>query len=162
MIAALNPGGYGSSVYTDLSKEPGPPPPPPQLTAEQKARLTPEQLRAFERPRETEQNWVKRIDLDGKVTGVFADYHYVGTGDIGGAAHESTIKLLEAIVDKSETVLPAPPSALLWTGHRPGTEAAGPTVKVGEGPVHVVDGHCRSDVQRHQARNGIAHAAIQR
>ena len=29
---------------------------------------------------------MKRIELDGKVTGVYADYHYVGTGDIGGAA----------------------------------------------------------------------------
>ncbi len=44
-----------------------------------------------------------------QVTGVFADYHYVGTGDVGGAARESTVKLLEAIVDKSETVLPPPP-----------------------------------------------------
>ena len=49
------------------------------------------QLRALERPREWEQDWVKRIHLDGEVTGVFADYHYVGTGDIGGAARESTV-----------------------------------------------------------------------
>jgi alpha-mannosidase len=138
VLAALNPGGYGSSVYTDLSQEPGPPPPHPQLTAEQKARLTPEQLRAFERPRETEQNWVKRIDLNGNVTGVFADYHYVGTGDIGGAAHESSIKLLEAIVDKSETTLPAPPRPFFGQGTGPVAEEAGPTVKVGDGPVHVV------------------------
>jgi alpha-mannosidase len=138
VLAALNPGGYGSSVYTDLSKEPGPPPPHPQLTAEQKARLTPEQLRAFERPRETEQNWVKRIDLNGNVTGVFADYHYVGTGDIGGAAHESSIKLLEAIVDKSETTLPAPPRPFFGQGTGPVEETAGPAVKVGDGPVHVI------------------------
>ena len=138
VLAALNPGGYGSSAYTDLSKEPGPPPPPPQMTPEQKARLTPEQLRAFERPREIEQNWVKRINLDGNVTGVFADYHYVGTGDIGGAAHESTIKLLEAIVDKSNTVLPAPPRPFFGQGTGPTTEASGPEVKVGDGPVHVV------------------------
>ena len=57
-----------------------------------------------------EQDWVKRIDIDGKVTGIFADYHYVGTGDIGGATQESTVKLLEAIVTKSETVLPTPPT----------------------------------------------------
>ena len=31
---------------------------------------------------------------------MFADYHYVGTGDIGGAATESSVKLLEAIVDQ--------------------------------------------------------------
>jgi alpha-mannosidase len=138
VLAALNPGGYGSSVFTDLSQEPGPPPPPPTLTAEQKAHLTPEQLRAFERPRETEQNWVKRIDLNGNVTGVFADYHYVGTGDIGGAAHESTVKLLEAIVDKSNTVLPAAPRPFFGQGTGPTSESTGPEVKVGEGPVHVV------------------------
>jgi alpha-mannosidase len=139
VLAALNPGGYGSSVYTDLSKEPGPPTPPPQLTAEQKAKLTPEQLRVIERPRETEQNWVKRIDLNGSVTGVFADYHYVGTGDIGGAAHESTIKLLEAIVDKSTTILPAPPRPFFGQGTGPTSEATGPEVKVGDGSVHVVE-----------------------
>ena len=30
VIAALNPGGYGSNVYTDLSKEPTAPPAPPR------------------------------------------------------------------------------------------------------------------------------------
>jgi alpha-mannosidase len=138
VIAALNPGGYGSSVYTDLSQDPGPPPPPPQLTSEEKAKLTPAQLRSLERPREWEQDWVKRIDLDGQVTGVFADYHYVGTGDVGGAARESTVKLLEAIVDKSETVLPSPPRAF-GQQDQPGSEPQGPTVRVGEGPVHVVE-----------------------
>jgi alpha-mannosidase len=138
VIAALNPGGYGSSVYTDLSQEPGPPPPRPQLTSEQKAKLTPGQLRSMERPREWEQDWVKRIDLDGHVTGVFADYHYVGTGDVGGAARESTAKLLEAIVTRSETVLPPPPGAF-GQQDQPGSEPQGPTVSVGGGPVHVVE-----------------------
>jgi alpha-mannosidase len=137
VIAALNPGGYGSSVYTDLSKDPGQPPPQPTLTAEQKAKLTPGQLRALERPREWEQDWVKRIDLDGHVTGVFADYHYVGTGDVGGAARESTVKLLEAIVDKSETVLPSPRA--FGQLDQPGSEPQGPTVRVGDGPVHVIE-----------------------
>ena len=35
-----------------------------------------------------ETDWPKRIDIDGKATGVFADYHYIGTGDIGGAVDE--------------------------------------------------------------------------
>src|SRR5579863_2642141 len=61
VMAALNPSGYGSQVLTDLSKEP---------TAG---------------GGRGEQDWVKRIELDGKVTGVFADYHYIGTGDIGGS-----------------------------------------------------------------------------
>jgi alpha-mannosidase len=138
VIAALNPGGYGSSVYTDLSQDPGPPPPRPQLTDEQKAKLTPSQLRALQRPRESEQDWVKRIQLDGDVTGVFADYHYVGTGDVGGAARESTVKLLEAIVDKGETVLPALRGGF-GQQDQPGSEPQGPKVRVGEGPVHVVE-----------------------
>ena len=60
-----------------------------------------------------------RIDLDGKVTGVFADYHYVGTGDIGGAADEETVKLLEAIGDQGRSCASAP-------GHTFGGPLAGP------------------------------------
>jgi alpha-mannosidase len=136
VLAALNPGGYTGTAFTDLSKVPGPPPPIPQLTDEQKAKLTPQQLRAAMRPRQSEQDWVKRVDLDGKVTGVFADFHYVGTGDIGGAPPESTVKLLEAIVTKSETVLPPPPgpnnSAIT-------TPQNNQEVLVGDGPLHVIE-----------------------
>ncbi len=140
VIAALNPGGYGSNVYTDLSKEPtevsasG-----PQLTSEERARLTPQQAAAIARQRPQEQDWVKRIDLNGKVTGVYADYHYVGTGDIGGATQESTVKLLEAIVTKSVTVLPSPPRTAFAMGEAPAAQPAGAPVKVGEGPVHVME-----------------------
>jgi alpha-mannosidase len=49
---------------------------------------------------------VSRINIDGKATGVFADYHYVGTGDIGGAADEESVRLLEATVTQGEAVLP--------------------------------------------------------
>jgi alpha-mannosidase len=138
IIAALNPGGYGSSVFTDLSQPPPPPQPPPQLTAEQKAKLTPQQLRFLNHPPQ-EQDWVTRIALDGQVTGVFADYHYVGTGDVGGAAQESTVKLLEAIVDKSETVLPPPPGPVFGRPEEGAPEAHGPEVSVGQGPVHVIE-----------------------
>ncbi len=160
VIAALNPGGYGSSVYTDLSQEPGPPPPRPQLTSEQKAKLTPGQLRSLERPREWEQDWVKRIDLDGHVTGVFADYHYVGTGDVGGAARESTVKLLEAIVTKSETVLPPPPSAF-GQQDQPGSAAPGSRGERRGRPSPCDRVNRGSDVQRHQARYDLTHAAVQ-
>ena len=141
VIAALNPGGYGSNVYTDLSKTPTEPPPAsaPQLTSEERARLTPQQQLALARPRAAEQDWVKRIDINGNATGVFADYHYVGTGDIGGATQESTVKLLEAIVTKSETTLPAPPRAPFAMGETPTAQPSGPTVRVGEGPVHVIE-----------------------
>jgi alpha-mannosidase len=137
ILAALNPGGYTGTVTTDLSKEPGPPPPPPQLTDEQKARLTPQQLAFMQRPRQMEQNWVKRVNRDGQVTGVYADYHYVGTGDIGGAPPESTVKLLEAIVTESETVLPPPPR-FNFRGAQGAPPPPGLPVKVGDGPLHVM------------------------
>jgi alpha-mannosidase len=139
VLAALNPGGYGSNVYTDLSKVPGPPPPQPQLTDEQKAKLTPQQLRFLSRPRTPEVDWVKRIAVDGKVTGVFADYKYVGTGDIGGATQESTVKMLEAIVTKSETVLPPYPVPPFLRSVIPPTAPQGGPAQVGDGPVHVVE-----------------------
>lgn len=143
VIAALNPGGYGSNVYVDLSQEPTGPlsASAPQLTSEENARLTPEQQRSIVmRQRALEQNWVKRIDIDGKATGIFADYHYVGTGDIGGATQESTVKLLEAIVTKSETTLPSPPSTLFAMGQTPtATASNSPAVRVGLGPVHVIE-----------------------
>ena len=140
VIAALNPGGYGSNVYTDLSKEPTVVSPSgPQLTSEERARLTPQQAAAVARQRPQEQDWVKRIDLDGRVTGVFADYHYVGTGDIGGATQESTVKLLEAIVTKSETALPSPPRTAFAMGEAPTAQLTGSLVRVGEGPVHVIE-----------------------
>jgi alpha-mannosidase len=141
VIAALNPSGYGSNVYSDLSKElTGPPPASaPQLTSEERARLTPQQMRAVARPRGLEQDWVKRIDLDGRVTGVFADYHYVGTGDVGGATQESSVKLLEAIITRSETVLPSRPSSAFAMGETPTAKPNGSAVKVGDGPVQVVE-----------------------
>ena len=143
VVAALNPGGYGSNIYVDISQVPTGPvaASAPQLTSEESARMTPEQLRSsYLRQRALEQNWVKRIDLDGKATGIFADYHYVGTGDIGGATMESTVKLLEAIVTKSETILPTPPTILFSMGKAPtATDSSSPPVKVGVGPVHIVE-----------------------
>ncbi len=145
IIAALNPGGYTGGASTDLSKVPGPPPPRPALTADQLAQLTPQQQAARMRPRQFEQDWVKRIDMDGKLTGIYADYHYVGTGDIGGGPLESSVKLLEAIQDQSMTILPAPPTfgggggGQRATPGAPGTlTTTGDQVKVGDGPVHVM------------------------
>jgi len=129
VIAALNPGSYGSQVFTDLSKEPPPPAPQPAVAPQ------PGRGRGGRGPQEPDL--VKRIDLDGKVTGVYADYKYVGTGDIGGAVAEPSVKLLEAIVTKSTTVLPTPGRG--GRGQQPAIPPPppGPPVAVGEGPVHV-------------------------
>ena len=128
IIAALNPGGYGSQVFSDLSKEP-PPPPPPDPNAQGRGRGGQREL-----------DWVKRINLDGSVTGVFADYKYIGTGDIGGAVSDPSVKLLEAIVTKGTAVIPPPGRGRGGRGQNPDTPAAPPPqpVAVGEGPVHVV------------------------
>src|SRR6266481_3558964 len=96
VIAALNPLSYGSSVTYDISKTPPTPPPPdPTLTTQQNAART--------RPLE---DWAKRIQINGDLTGVYKDYHYVGTGDTGGSANEQSIRLMEAIVTKNKAKLP--------------------------------------------------------
>ena len=79
-------------------------------------------------------NWAARVEHNGKVTGVYTDYHYYGTGDIGGAPDEESVKRLEAIVTKGSASLP-PPGDFSDSG-RPHPEW--PLVKVGDGPVHVI------------------------
>jgi len=49
------------------------------------------------------------------------------------------VKLLEAIATKSETVLPSPPKTAFAMGEAPKSEPAGSEVKVGDGPVHVME-----------------------
>jgi alpha-mannosidase len=65
ILAALNPGTYTSDVITDLTKDNQPP--------------------AGAEHGDYVWNWPDRVDYNGKVTGVYTDYHYVGTGDVGGS-----------------------------------------------------------------------------
>ena len=53
-----------------------------------------------------QSDWAARVQNNGKVTGVFTDYHYYGTGDIGGAPDEESVKRLEAIVTHGNASLP--------------------------------------------------------
>jgi alpha-mannosidase len=123
IIAALNPLGYGSQVTYDISKPPPPPPgPDPGLTAQQN------QTRS-----RSQEDWTKRIQINGDLTGIFADYHYVGTGDVGGSPNENSVRLMEAITSKSKTSLPP----LFQFGQR-STTPSGPIVQVGDGPIKVV------------------------
>ncbi|MGA7158309.1 MAG: glycoside hydrolase family 38 C-terminal domain-containing protein [Acidobacteriaceae bacterium] len=78
-------------------------------------------------------DWAARVLNNGKVTGLFTDYHYYGTGDIGGAPDEESVKRLEAIVTKGTVSLP-PQNGGYWGQNHP----EGPAVRVGEGPVHVI------------------------
>ena len=110
VIAALNPLSYTSQVSYDISKSPAPPPPSDPL-------LPP----GF--PTRGQEDWVKRIEINGDLTGIKADYHYVGTGDIGGSPNESSVRMMEAITTRSKLALPA--------------QAETP-IQMGDGPIHVV------------------------
>ena len=78
-------------------------------------------------------DWAARVLNNGKATGVFTDYHYYGTGDIGGAPKEESVKRLEAIVTKGSVDLP--PANLFFSG---GEASSKQPVPVGRGPVHVI------------------------
>lgn len=78
-------------------------------------------------------DWAARVLNNGKATGLYMDYHYYGTGDIGGAPSEESVKRLEAIVTKGTVDLPNPNG--LFAGRGPSGQ---PPVRVGEGPVRVI------------------------
>jgi alpha-mannosidase len=131
IVAALNPGSYGGSVTYDLSKTP--PLVPPRGNDPQAP------------PRPAGPDWPARIDVNGTLTGVYADYMYYGTGDTGGSPSESSVKLMEAIVTKSMT--PIPPLPPQGRGRGRGGRGAAPEpgppwppdpVQVGDGPVRVI------------------------
>jgi alpha-mannosidase len=166
VLAGLNPGDYSAGIYTDLSRLL--PAPPPDATLENlRKKLQPlqqeveqaedrgqildakkiqefvdlrDQESAFNKVEENRKqsrhqgDWAARVELNGKVSGVFTDYHYFGTGDIGGTPDEASVKLLEAIVTKGVASLPLAE----YLAFRDGPHPVGPSVKVGDGPVHVI------------------------
>src|ERR1043166_3166360 len=122
VIAALNPMSYGSQVNYAIRKEaPLPPGPDPIRSAQLN------QVR-----NRSQENWPKRIETNGNLTGIFADYHYVGTGDVGGSPNESSVKLMEGISSRSKASLPQ----LFPFGSTPPPPS--PPVQVGDGPIRVV------------------------
>jgi alpha-mannosidase len=85
-----------------------------------------------------QNNWAQRVELNGKVSGVLTDYHYYGTGDIGGSPREDSVKRLEAIVTKGSTTLPPNGEEYDDEFDQEPPQAEGPPVQVGEGPVHII------------------------
>src|ERR1700747_2141452 len=73
-----------------------------------------DQDRALER---YQRDWAARVDQNGKVSGVFTDYHYYGTGDIGGSPREDSVKRLEAIVTRGTAGFP--PENEYYSSDRP-------------------------------------------
>src|SRR5215468_8718721 len=117
VIAAFNPGSYSADITTDLSK-----PLPPADTSS-----NPQDSRQeFQR---YQGDWAARVQRNGEVSGLFTEYHYYGTGDIGGAPRESSVKLLETIINKGKIILPT-----TWRS----SSTPNSPVRVGDGPVHVL------------------------
>jgi alpha-mannosidase len=114
VLAALNPGDYSAGISYDLSKS------------------SPQPIGGHY------VDWPKRVGLDGQASGLYTDYHYYGTGDTGGAPSESSVKLLEAMVTKSRTVLPQPQPESEFGEQGSHPEPTGPAVQVGDGPLHVI------------------------
>jgi alpha-mannosidase len=79
-------------------------------------------------------DWAARVELNGKVSEVFTDYHYYGTGDIGGAPDEDSVRRLEAIVTKGTASFPLGEDPIFSRL----SHAQGSRVKVGDGPVRVI------------------------
>jgi alpha-mannosidase len=110
-------------------------------------------LARVERDRELNRyqgDWAARVERNGKVGGLFAEYHYYGTGDIGGAPNENSVKRLEAIVTKGTASLP--PYGMPEEPKHPDW----PAVKVGDGPVHVISANAEQmflDITAAQASN---------
>ena len=120
VIAALNPLSYGSQVTYDISK----PPPAPTVSSG-----TPQPTPSRSRPLE---DWVKRIQINGNLTGIFTDYHYVGTGDVGGSPNENSVRLMEAITTKRRASLPQ-------IGAQPAPAPhVDSMIQVGDGPINVI------------------------
>jgi len=114
VIAALNPESYSGGVSYDLTKS-----------------EKPEGIRNF-------IDWPARVERDGKTSGVFADYHYYGTGDIGGSPDENSVRLVEEMVTKGMGSLP--PHSRDTDSDDENAEGApsGPKVRMGTGPLRVI------------------------
>jgi alpha-mannosidase len=74
VIAAFNPGSYSADILWDLRDS-----------------KAPEGVRGF-------VDWPARVRGNGERGGLFADYHYYGTGDTGGAPRESSVARVESMV----------------------------------------------------------------
>jgi len=89
-----------------------------------------------------DEKWIKRINDLGKKSGVYTDYMYYGTGDIGGSPSEESVKWLEKsihdtsgitvvsarademfndLTDKEKSRLPSYKGELLLTNHSAGS-----------------------------------------
>jgi len=124
VIAALNPLSYGSNVTYDLSKTP-PAVDPNAGGRGRGGRGGPP------------EDWPKRIQIDGEATGIFADYHYVGTGDVGGSPQPDSVRVMEDIITKGVDAPPQPRIGGRGGAAPPPPAPVGPPIQYGDGPLKV-------------------------
>jgi alpha-mannosidase len=99
-----------------------------------------------------QDDWAARVELNGKVSGVYTDYHYYGTGDIGGSPDEESVKRLEAIV--TQGLASFPPQNEEGPYVEGAAHPAWPSVKAGDGPVRVISANADQmflDITRSEA-----------
>ncbi len=97
VVAALNPGGYGTRIQADLNAD---------------------------------ENWRKRILDAGSKTGVFADFMYYGTGDVGGSPTEESVQWVEKSIQNSKDIkIISAKSDQLFIDLTPAQKAKLPTYK---------------------------------
>jgi alpha-mannosidase len=141
-----------NSAFADLEKKAGDLQKVLQQAEENKSPIDEKQLQEYfalrgeqaaltraERDQEAQRyqgDWAARVMQNGKTSGLFTDYHYFGTGDIGGAPDENSVKLLEAIVTKGEANLNE--GRYRRRGDNNSSEPEVKDSKVGDGPVHVI------------------------
>ena len=101
-------------------------------------------------------DWAARVELNGKVSGVFADYHYYGTGDIGGAPQEDYVKRLEAIVTQGTASLP--PDGQVFSAQQPHPAVASGESRGWSGSRDLRE--CRADVSRYHTLRGRRTATL--
>jgi alpha-mannosidase len=126
VIAALNPGSYGGSIGSDLTKSP-----PVRPVSATDLAVAPTARRGGP------EDWPARIQIDGQASGIYADFHYYGTGDTGGSPSPASVRMMEAMVTKSKIV----PSAGGRRGMPEEPVAGQQPVQMGDGPVHIVSGN---------------------
>jgi alpha-mannosidase len=114
VIAALNPGSYSAGISYDLTKS-----------------ERPADIRDF-------VDWPARVNRNGKVSGVYTDYHYYGTGDIGGSPDENSVRLVEEMVTKSMGALPPHNNDEDSDDENAAGAPTGPKVRMGTGPLQVI------------------------
>jgi alpha-mannosidase len=139
VVAALNAMTYSGDVRQDISKSPLPATGP-------------------NAPRTPSTDWPARIQENAQKGGLMTDYYYYGTGDIGGSPREPSVALMEAIVTKRLGIIPLPQAPRVAGQPQPVVETPKP-VKVGDGPVHVVQGTAEQmflDIKPDQL-NGMQH-----